>query len=97
MIQTAEIPKCRAPIAAPMERPSENDSMCRLKSTVGLSLKQALEKQVSHLSLNDKATGSLGIDRFVTELSKFPRFLAAVVVPKFLVAVVVPSNGQCVL
>ena len=58
MIQVQEVPKCRGPIAAPMERPSVEDPMSRLKGIVGASLKQALEKQIDQMSLEDKEEGT---------------------------------------
>ena len=57
MIQVQEVPKCRQPIAAPMERPSVDETKNRLKATVGASLKQALDKQIDQLSLEEKKEG----------------------------------------
>lgn len=37
-------------------RPSEDEPMVRLKSTVGATLKQALEKQMQNINLNDKSS-----------------------------------------
>ncbi len=53
MVQVKEVPACRKPIAAPMERPSESEPLVRLKSTVGATLKAALEKQFKELSIKD--------------------------------------------
>ena len=58
MIQVQEVPKCRQPIAAPMERPSREDPLVRIKAVVGASLKQALEKQIDQMSLEDKKEGT---------------------------------------
>ena len=48
-----QVAVCRKPIAAPMERPSEDEALVRLKSTVGATLKTALEKQFKELSVKD--------------------------------------------
>ena len=67
MIQVQEVPKCREPIAAPMERPSVEDTLSRLKGTVGASLKQALEKQIDQMSLEDKQEGIIINNLFIIQ------------------------------
>ena len=51
-----EPPKQRAPMQVP-ERPSEDQPMQRLNVTVAPSLKQALDKQLQQLSLQQNSTG----------------------------------------
>ena len=51
-----EPPKQRAPMQVP-ERPNEDEPMQRLKVTVAPSLKQALDKQLQQLSLQQNSTG----------------------------------------
>ena len=39
-------------------RPSEDEPMVRLKCTVGATLKQALEKQMQNIKLNENSTAA---------------------------------------
>ena len=52
-------PVVHKPIESPMERPSSEEPMVRLKNTVGASLQQGLEKQLKEMNLetNNKNTG----------------------------------------
>ena len=52
-----EAPKQRAPVQA-IERPPDNEPMQRLKVIVSPSLKQALEKQLQQMSLQQSSSGN---------------------------------------
>lgn len=56
-----EAPRQPAP-AQVIERPSEDESMQRLKVTVSPSLTKALEKQLQQMSLQQNSTGDVNVD-----------------------------------